>query len=54
MPKIQLKKNLTHMPQNKLSICLILALTFFLICLLVLTNSDGLLLYITVQTEEAA
>ncbi|MBN1538387.1 MAG: hypothetical protein JW908_16745 [Anaerolineales bacterium] len=41
-------------PPIKLSISFVLACTFFLICLLVLAISNGLLVYVAIQTQRAA
>jgi len=46
------KKN-TMIPPNNLSISFTLALAFFLLCLLVLTISDGLLVFVAIQTQKA-
>lgn len=40
-------------PPNRMSIIFVLGLTFFLICLLMLTISNGLLVYAAVQTRQS-
>jgi hypothetical protein len=54
MPILSRKTNQTKNINNRPSISLILALTFFLICLFVLTISDGLLLFVAIQSQKPA
>lgn len=48
------KKKQPGIPPNNLSISFTLALAFFVICLLVLAISNGLLVYVAIQTQQAA